>query len=65
MYGPSGIRVDAIAPGAVQTGIDGQMKSSLAVDRVVALRKVIAPSAATPEQIADGICWLLSDDAPM
>ncbi|NHF65595.1 SDR family NAD(P)-dependent oxidoreductase [Xanthomonas hortorum] len=63
MYGPSGLRVNAIAPGAVQTGIDGQMKSSLAADRVGALLKVIVPSAATPEQIAAGISWLLSDDS--
>jgi NAD(P)-dependent dehydrogenase (short-subunit alcohol dehydrogenase family) len=63
MYGPSGIRVNAIAPGAVQTGIDGQIKSRRAADRVGELLKVILPSAATPEQIAAGICWLLSDDA--
>jgi len=63
MYAPYGIRVNAIAPGAVMTNIDGSMKSALAMERLGPLMGVIVPKAATAEQLAEHICWLSSDSA--
>lgn len=62
MYGPSGIRINAVAPGAVMTNIEARFDSELGAARVNAALTLM-PDAATPEELAASICFLLSDDA--
>jgi NAD(P)-dependent dehydrogenase (short-subunit alcohol dehydrogenase family) len=63
MYAPSGIRVNAVAPGPVRTNIDAPMKSQLAAARVGPLFQTNLPPVAEPERLAAAITWLASDDA--
>ncbi|MHC0054719.1 SDR family NAD(P)-dependent oxidoreductase [Actibacterium sp. D379-3] len=63
LYAPQGIRVNAVAPGPVDTGMDAPMKSQLAAERVGALMELILPPSARPETLASNILWLASDDA--
>jgi NAD(P)-dependent dehydrogenase (short-subunit alcohol dehydrogenase family) len=63
MYAPNGIRVNAVAPGPVRTGIEAQMKSQLAAARVGPLFQTALPPIAEPERLAAAITWLASDDA--
>jgi NAD(P)-dependent dehydrogenase (short-subunit alcohol dehydrogenase family) len=62
MYGPSGLRVNAVAPGGVATNIEASFDSDLGQERVGALLETI-PDVAMPEQLAASITFLLSDDA--
>ena len=63
MYGPHGIRVNAIAPGGVATGIPFPATVSEAgAARLKPFQSQI-PSVATAEQLAASITFLLSDDA--
>lgn len=62
MYGPSGIRVNAVAPGGVITNIEARFDSKLGEERVnTAL--ALMPDAATSEELAAAITFLLSDDS--
>ncbi|KAF2414237.1 short-chain dehydrogenase [Microbacterium sp. B35-04] len=61
MYGPSGIRVNAVAPGAVITNIEAKFNSPLGADRVRTGMAVMAPPV-TPDRLAASITFLLSDD---
>ncbi|MFC7375063.1 MULTISPECIES: SDR family NAD(P)-dependent oxidoreductase [unclassified Brachybacterium] len=62
MYGPHGIRVNAVAPGGVATGIPfPPSMSETGSERLRPFQKQI-PTLATPEQIAASITFLLSDD---
>ncbi|MCR6501320.1 SDR family oxidoreductase [Shinella sp. CPCC 101442] len=63
IYGPKGIRVNAIAPGAVATGIEARPTSALAEERIMPLSAVIVPPAASAESLAANILWLASDEA--
>jgi NAD(P)-dependent dehydrogenase (short-subunit alcohol dehydrogenase family) len=63
MYAPQGIRVNAVAPGPVRTGIEAPMKSALAAARLGPLFQTNMPPIAEPEQLAAAITWLASDDA--
>ncbi|WP_341727823.1 SDR family NAD(P)-dependent oxidoreductase [Brooklawnia sp.] len=63
MYGPDGIRCNAVAPGGVITNIGGQMLSARAQERIGAAMLVTSPGVATPEALAATITWLLSPDA--
>lgn len=63
MYGADGIRCNAVAPGAVMTGIGGQMQSARAAQRIGPVMQVSMPGLATPEALAATITFLLSDDA--
>ncbi|MFR9727925.1 SDR family NAD(P)-dependent oxidoreductase [Saccharopolyspora sp. MS10] len=62
MYATSGIRVNAVAPGGVATGIEGAMTSEFGRERI---RPTLAalPEVAEPEHLAASISFLLSDDA--
>jgi 3-oxoacyl-[acyl-carrier protein] reductase len=57
---PSGIRVNAVAPGAVET----PMLSGFSPDELSAVKEEIPLSRlATPSDIANGVDFLLSDDS--
>jgi NAD(P)-dependent dehydrogenase (short-subunit alcohol dehydrogenase family) len=61
MYAPSGIRVNAVAPGPVATNIQATFGSELGQERVGAAMAIL-PALAMPEQLAASITFLLSDD---
>lgn len=63
MYAPKGIRVNAVAPGATATNIEAPFHSEFAAGRIGPLLQAVVPPAATAEQLAAAICWLLSDDS--
>ncbi|MCD2440797.1 SDR family oxidoreductase [Agromyces sp. SYSU K20354] len=61
MYGPSGLRVNAVAPGPTITNIEASFASPLGAERV-RLAMTILPDAAEAEALAASITFLLSDD---
>lgn len=63
MYAPKGIRVNAVAPGAVATNIEAPWKSEWAQGRLGPLMQVVIPGVGTAEQLAAAITWLASDDS--
>ena len=61
MYGPSGIRVNAVAPGPTITNIEAKFASALGAERVRA-GMAILPDAVEADALAASITFLLSDD---
>jgi NAD(P)-dependent dehydrogenase (short-subunit alcohol dehydrogenase family) len=61
MYGPSGIRVNAVAPGPTITNIEATFASPLGAERVRVGMSVM-PDAAESDALAASITFLLSDD---
>jgi NAD(P)-dependent dehydrogenase (short-subunit alcohol dehydrogenase family) len=61
MYGPSGIRVNAVAPGPVITNIEANFASVLGAERVRAGMAVLT-EAVEADALAASITFLLSDD---
>lgn len=62
MYGPSGIRTNVVAPGAVLTNIEAKYDSKLGAERVNSIIAT-APDAAEAPALAASISFLLSDDS--
>jgi NAD(P)-dependent dehydrogenase (short-subunit alcohol dehydrogenase family) len=63
MYGPQGIRVNAVAPGGVATGIPMPAHPSESGTARLSPFQGQIPSIATAEKLAASITFLLSDDA--
>jgi NAD(P)-dependent dehydrogenase (short-subunit alcohol dehydrogenase family) len=61
MYGPSGIRVNAVAPGPTITNIEATFASVLGAERVRA-GMALLPDAVEADALAASITFLLSDD---
>ena len=61
IYGPQGVRVNAVAPGPVMTGIEGTFSDPVAAERIQ-LAMAVLPALAEPEALAASITFLLSDD---
>lgn len=62
MYGPSGVRTNVVAPGAVLTNIEAHFDSALGAERVNSIIAT-APEAAEAEALAASITFLLSDNS--
>ena len=62
LYALKGLRITAVAPGAVATGIDGTFASELRAERIQRGMAAI-PSIARAMQLAASISFLLSDDS--
>ncbi|GAA3912480.1 SDR family NAD(P)-dependent oxidoreductase [Microbacterium invictum] len=62
MYGPAGIRVNAVAPGGVATGIPFPPNVSATGSARLQPFQSAIPTLATAEQLAASITFLLSDD---
>ena len=61
MYGPSGIRVNAVAPGPTITNIEAKFDSPLGAARVRRAMAIL-PDAVEADALAASITFLLSDD---
>ncbi|MBC7442727.1 MAG: SDR family NAD(P)-dependent oxidoreductase [Ramlibacter sp.] len=62
VYGPKGIRANAVAAGAVKTNIEAPFKSAWAQERLGPLMAVI-PTFSEAEELAASITWPASSDA--
>jgi NAD(P)-dependent dehydrogenase (short-subunit alcohol dehydrogenase family) len=61
MYGPSGIRVNAVAPGPTITNIEASFGSPLGAERIQTAMTVM-PDPVEADALAASITFLLSDD---
>ncbi|MCR2812319.1 SDR family NAD(P)-dependent oxidoreductase [Microbacterium sp. zg.Y1090] len=61
MYGPSGIRCNAVAPGATITNIEAKFASPLGAERVRGAMAIL-PDPVEADALAASITFLLSDD---
>jgi NAD(P)-dependent dehydrogenase (short-subunit alcohol dehydrogenase family) len=62
-YTQSGVRCNAVAPGAVATNIEAPFRSEFAAQRLGPFLQTAVPPVAAPEELAAAITWLLSDDS--
>jgi len=61
-YAPAAIRINAVAPGLMDTPAAGRILSS-ALSREAAARQYPLPGIGTPDELAELMLWLLSDCA--
>ncbi|MEV4989995.1 SDR family NAD(P)-dependent oxidoreductase [Pseudarthrobacter sp. LMD1-1-1.1] len=62
LYGPSGIRTNAVAPGPTATAIEATMSSEFARSRLDPFMALLPP-VVEADRMAASITWLLSDDS--
>ena len=62
MYGPSGLRINAVAPGPTITNIQASFASPLGAERV-RTGMAVMPAAVESDALAASITFLLSDDS--
>lgn len=62
LYGPSGVRTNAVAPGPTATAIEGRPVSDFAQERLAPFMALIPP-VVEADTMAASITWLLSDDS--
>lgn len=60
--GPSGVRVNAVAPGVVETPLTEQIRADEGWGRAYAEKSALARWA-RPEEMVGAVCWLASDAA--
>jgi NAD(P)-dependent dehydrogenase (short-subunit alcohol dehydrogenase family) len=60
-YGPLGIRVNAVSPGAVQTELLRSVFGDHAIEEMAAVHPI--HRIGSPEDIADAVVWLFSDNS--
>lgn len=60
--GPSGVRVNAVAPGVVETPLTEQIRADEEWGRAYAEKSALARWA-RPEEMVGAVCWLASDAA--
>jgi len=61
-YGPSGIRVNAVAPGPTATAIGGRAASEFGEERLAPFMALLPP-VTDAQDMASSITWLLSSDS--
>ncbi|MNP51377.1 Glucose 1-dehydrogenase 1 [compost metagenome] len=61
-YADRGIRINAVAPGAIDTPMNGKLLSDPQITEQI-LNKIPSRQIGTPEQIAAPVAWLLSQEA--
>lgn len=62
LYAPQGIRVNAVAPGPVATGIEGAFASEFSESRIGPFMGMIPP-VADAASLASSITWMLCEDS--
>ncbi|ELT42703.1 short-chain dehydrogenase/reductase SDR [Arthrobacter nitrophenolicus] len=62
IYGPKGLRFNAVAPGSTTTNIVASWGSQFAAERLGPLLQAMVPAPASAAQLAASITFLLSDD---
>jgi len=62
-YTPRGVRANVVAPGAVATSIEAPFRSQYAGERLGPVMATTVPPAASADELAAAITWLLSDDS--
>jgi NAD(P)-dependent dehydrogenase (short-subunit alcohol dehydrogenase family) len=63
MYGPQGLRANAVAPGPTITNIEATVKSELGASRVFPLLQAFSLTPVEASVLASTIVWLLSDES--